>query len=164
MCLFGITMVCQRVKKNIYFHRFTPCMMCAHPIKCQYCLLYKNVRFYTLIIYTTKIRNRVETLYGGRGWTPKICGHVFEGTPPKVMQRWSCFRNAPWPPYLTGRPLDRSVMHSWVNWSQPGVKFRRNDLWQPNLIGQILNQNAVHWLSHRSRRGQAGQPDKKWPI
>ena len=58
-------------------------------------------------------RYRAESWHGGRGRAHEVCGHIFEATPSKVIQRSSCLRNAPWVPNLVRRAPDQSVVHCW---------------------------------------------------
>ena len=52
---------------------------------------------------------------------------------------------------------------------QTGVKFLRNALWLPNLVGRTLDRSVMHCWGQRSCWGQPGQPRVKllrnapWP-
>ena len=50
------------------------------------------------------LRYRAESWHGGRGWAHKVCGHIFEATPPGVKGH---------PVVNLVRTPDQSVVHCW---------------------------------------------------
>ena len=108
-------------------------------------------------------RYRVESWHGGRGQAPKVCQHIFEMTPPKIIQRPSCFRNALQPPNLVGRPPDLSVKHSqgmqgstWINQGSNCLGMPNgNQIWQEESLTRVQYIDGVKGQAEVSQ-GQQG--------
>ena len=83
-------------------------------------------------VFRCALRYQAESWHGGRGRAHEVCGHIFKATSPGVKG------------------------HAGVIWGQPVVKFLRNVLWPPNLVGRIPDQSVMHCCGRRSCRGQLG--------
>ena len=112
--------------------------------------------------------HRAETWWGGREWTPKVCGQFFEAIQPKAkgQPEVKLLRNALWSPNLVERTPDQNLMHSRsqrscrVIWGQQGVqvaqecsketKFERKN--QRNLT--LMKHSVL--LGSQVMKGSAG--------
>ena len=99
----------------------------------------------------------------GWGQAHKVCGHIFEATPPGVKGHpgVNLPYNVLWLPNLVRRTPDQSIVYCWGQRSCRGHlgstrgQILRNTLWPPNLVGRIPKQSIMHcW----------GQSQRSWGV
>ena len=128
----------------------------------------------------------IELKLGMRwGMGPEVWEYIFKVTPPKVIQRSSCSRNALWPPYLVGRTwgnfffLIRGV--SWVRKGKGGkenkgkktrsgvrpfffVEIGRLSLWGAPCKKNAPNLANWLWKLHFSLHFWGGTSPSRHPV